>query len=167
MRSVAEDPFDADAPTKKLTATPPIVRDPTFDMNNPLGERSSSPVRVRGVEVVDPKDPRYQKLISERRAADEFGAAAAVAAEGDTSLNSMDTGSSVTSVPRSDDSHLPTASSPVSGPAGKKGKKASRESVDASDGEKKRKSGGILGLFRKKDKKKKEVSKTSCYCLNS
>lgn len=92
-------------PTKKLTATPPIVRDLNFDINNPfadlpggvpsksngLGSSNSSstggieggrgigggPIirdnvqRVRGVEVIDPTDPRYGNLISEKRPRDD------------------------------------------------------------------------------------------------
>lgn len=170
-REINENDFQPDAPTKKLTATPPIVRDPTFDINDPFGEkaagRAASPQRVRGVEVVDPTDPRYTRLVAggkrpleeaqtnvdHQRPSSEYDHQA------DTSLNSMETassyisGQSTISGASSDDGHR--TATPGSAAGGKKLRKAGRESVDG-EGEKKRKSGGILGLFRKKDKKKKE-----------
>ncbi|SCV67892.1 BQ2448_5503 [Microbotryum intermedium] len=104
-RAVNLNVFEPDAPTKKVSASPPIVRDPNFDINNPFGDLqkprgisntsvmqrttptatrpnavidtegqkngagarsngvSTSPVRVRGVEVVNVNDPRYDRLI--------------------------------------------------------------------------------------------------------
>ena len=150
-----DDEFDQDAPTKKLSATPPIVRDHSFDINNPYGDlpggvRSPSPVRVRGVEVVDPKDPRYGKLITERRP-DQF----TPRRPSDGSQENFAPGAStdtVSSFPSSDDSHCASNAAPAMSVLTKKG---SRDSVDGA-GEKKKKTGGILsGLFRKKDKKKK------------
>ncbi|ORY74314.1 hypothetical protein BCR35DRAFT_353911 [Leucosporidium creatinivorum] len=174
-REINENDFQPDAPTKKLTATPPIVRDPTFDINDPFGEkaagRASSPQRVRGVEVVDPTDPRYTRLVAggkrpleeaqtnveHQRPSSEYDRQA------DTSLNSMETASSYISgqstisggAPSSDDGHRTSTPGSVAAAGGKKLRKTGRESIDG-EGEKKRKSGGILGLFRKKDKKKKE-----------
>ncbi|KAK4058490.1 protein phosphatase regulator [Microbotryomycetes sp. JL221] len=59
-------------PTKKLSATPPIVRDLTFDINNPFGDlpkgqpdRGPSPLKVRGVEIPDVTDPRYNRLFAQ------------------------------------------------------------------------------------------------------
>jgi hypothetical protein len=163
--STRSEDLDREAPTKKFNSAPPIVRDLTFDINNPFGDlpggvsgRAPSPIRVRGVEVVDPKDPRYQRLISDRRPPrDDYDSQRRPSGdsgyENDMSFNSIDTGSSIPSViAGSDDGRA--SSSPVSPSGGKKLKKG-RESVDG-EGEKKRKSGGILGLFRKKDKKKKE-----------
>lgn len=156
--------FDPNAPTKKLTTTPPIVRDPTFDINNPFGDlppahAPSSPQRVHGVDIIDPKDPRYNKLISERRPDFEPqprrpSGDSGYNAEGEVSFNSIETASS--SAPLgSDEGHGSRES--FSSSSTLKKKKGGRESVDG-EGEKKRKSGGILGgLFRKKDKKKKDT----------
>ncbi|KAK4053454.1 protein phosphatase regulator [Microbotryomycetes sp. JL201] len=172
---------DTNKSTKKITATPPIVRDPNFDINNPFGdlpggvpERGNSPVKVRGVEVPDVTDPRYNRLFAQPqrangapkrsfdepvqvRSSNEFGR------DGDTSLNSMDTTTSsfvsnqstvtAPSIQSTDDGYH-TAT--LTNPAAKKSKKG-RESVDGGDGGDKKKKGGILGLFRKKDKKKKTV----------
>ncbi|KAI5481555.1 SH3 domain protein [Pseudohyphozyma bogoriensis] len=173
MRSMSDSDFDPDAPTKKLTATPPIIRDPTFDIENPYADqpgglpRPSSPVRVRGVDLIDPKDPRYGKLISERRPGDHLvdrrpSGADQGAYEADTSINSLETGSSLmTSSLRSDDGQHSTLNFSIGSQKGpQKLRKGSRdssvESGSITDQEKKRKSGGILGLFRKKDKKKKD-----------
>lgn len=147
LRSLPEledDDFDENAPTKKLSATPPIVRDLSFDMDNPFadlpgGVRSPSPMRVRGVEVVDPKDPRYGKLITERRP-DQMD----IPLEGETSLTSIESAGAEEERRQAQ-----------TGGNGKLQRKPSRDTGDAA-GEKKRKGGGILsGLFRKKDKKKK------------
>ena len=152
-----DDQFDQDAPTKKLSATPPIVRDHSFDINNPYGDlpggvRSPSPIRVRGVEVVDPKDPRYGKLITERRP-DQFTPTPRRPSDG--SQENFAPGASTDTVSSfisgSDDSQRAANAAPSMSVLTKKG---SRDSVDG--GEKKKKTGGILsGLFRKKDKKKK------------
>ncbi|GAA5858538.1 hypothetical protein JCM1840_001248 [Sporobolomyces johnsonii] len=181
--------FDPDAPTKKLTATPPIVRDPTFDINDPYGERVASaqgqvqprsdsvkspsptpmsPIKVRGVEIVDPRDPKFNRMLQPTKRAGEealyenvgkgsldfsaSGHAPSVSGsngghEADTSLNSMDTTSSFVSSSQDGGNTTVTPSS---------SKKQKRQSGDGGDGgDKKRKTGGLLGLFRKKDKKKK------------
>ncbi|GAA5924063.1 hypothetical protein JCM1841_001841 [Sporobolomyces salmonicolor] len=181
--------FDPDAPTKKLTATPPIVRDPTFDINDPYGERAAlaqgqaqprsdsvkspspaptSPIRVRGVEIVDPRDPKFNRMLQPTKRAGEealyenvgkgsldFSASGHAPSasgsngghEADTSLNSMDTSSSfVSSLQDGGNTTVTPASS----------KKQKRQSGEGGEGgDKKRKTGGLLGLFRKKDKKKK------------
>lgn len=166
-RDFSEDDFDPNGPTKKVSATPPIVRDPTFDMNDPFGDQAGDrpassnftpSQRVRGVEVIDPKDPRYSNLISEKRPRDEYGGerrpsgGSDYVPETENSFNSFDTGSSGRRGSE-DDNRSATSSSPQ----GKKlTKRSGRESIDG-ESEKKKKGGGILsGLFRKKDKKKKE-----------
>ncbi|SCZ94054.1 BZ3500_MvSof-1268-A1-R1_Chr6-1g08390 [Microbotryum saponariae] len=161
-RAVNLDVFEPDAPTKKVSATPPIVRDPNFDINDPFGDlqkprgisntfvsqprttsstsRSQStpvvevegskngttgvsspnggvqisPVRVRGVEVVNVNDPRYDRLIGPAKRLHQENAlrsnsvdtsprpqspnegfvAKGSLGQGDVSLNSMDTISS-------------------------------------------------------------------------
>ncbi|KAM0788487.1 hypothetical protein ACM66B_001620 [Microbotryomycetes sp. NB124-2] len=173
---------DATKSTKKITATPPIIRDPNFDINNPFGdlpggvpERGNSPLKVRGVEVPDVSDPRYNRLFAQpqrtngapkrsfdepaqqqERMSNEF------ARDGDTSLNSLDTTTSsfvsnqstitASSAQSTDDGYqTATAALPT-----KKSKK-SRESLDGGGEGERKKKGGILGLFRKKDKKKKSA----------
>ncbi|BGP38444.1 protein phosphatase regulator [Rhodotorula kratochvilovae] len=168
---------DPAAPTKKLSATPPIARvdaggEPPSSFDELLGldrahagERTSylsaasgsqrePPQRVRGVDLVDPRDPRYNRMLQPtkqagedvvyermvalqqrehaqgagqaRPASGEYGAAN----EADTSVGSVD--------------------APAAAIAEK------RASTGGKGDDKKRKSGGgILGLFRKKDKKKK------------
>ncbi|KDE02946.1 hypothetical protein, variant [Microbotryum lychnidis-dioicae p1A1 Lamole] len=155
-RAVNLDVFEPDAPTKKLSATPPIVRDPNFDINDPFGDlqkprgisntfvsqqrttRSQSdpvelegskngtgvsslnggiqisPIRVRGVEVVNVNDPRYDRLIGPAKRLHQENALRSNSVntsprpqspnegfvkkgslgQGDVSLNSMDTISS-------------------------------------------------------------------------
>ncbi|GAA5998355.1 protein phosphatase regulator BUD14 [Rhodotorula paludigena] len=190
---------DPEAPTKKLTATPPIARgedSSTFAGADPLvarltpGDRASyasatsgasyqpGPQKVRGVDLVDPRDPRYNRmlqptkqagedLVYERMVAQQQQIAAqqqqqqqqvaqAQAAQGRGSLdygpggvgNEADT--SMNSVDTG-------GSSIGEGAAPGKRLSSSGGKSDAGSGsEKKRKSGGgILGLFRKKDKKKK------------
>ncbi|BGP06518.1 protein phosphatase regulator [Rhodotorula toruloides] len=178
--------LDSEAPTKKLTATPPIARDEDasrFDDNlgrsptshpqllpggQPPRQVAQQPLRVRGVDLVDPRDPRYNRmlqptkqagedLIYERVVADaqrqqrmqaqvDGGARNGsldygVGNEGDASFGSVDT-------------HTSSISEGVGASGSKKGQQAPTTT------EKKRKSGGgILGLFRKKDKKKKGDSK--------
>ncbi|GAA6000299.1 hypothetical protein JCM10207_007947 [Rhodosporidiobolus poonsookiae] len=203
---------DPAAPTKKLTATPPIARDedddgarfgaladpdpeaapyshaqqqlqqspphaqapaPAPQLHQPpprqvISPTPSQPQRVRGVDLVDPKDPRYHRMLQPTKQAGEdvvyermvlqqqqqqqaqaqaqaqaLGRRGSDGAlhDGDTSMNSVDTG----------------ASSELGSSTGSTGKRASQSGAGAKEGtEKKRKSGGgILGLFRKKDKKKK------------
>ncbi|BGP14371.1 hypothetical protein JCM10213_004494 [Rhodosporidiobolus nylandii] len=179
------------APTKKLSATPPIARagddfaDPEaapYDarvqqqqqQQQQAGSPSSAPSqpqRVRGVDLVDPKDPRYhrmlqptkqagedvlyERMVQQQHAAQQAQAASVSSSgrrsseyggtEGDTSLASVDTGaSSILSEGSAGSTSAPS------------GKRASTGGKDANGADKKRKSGGgILGLFRKKDKKKK------------
>ncbi|KAK4331458.1 hypothetical protein RTBOTA2_000925 [Rhodotorula toruloides] len=180
--------LDSEVPTKKLTATPPIARDENasrFDDNlgrsppsnhppqlqpggQPPRQAPQQPLRVRGVDLVDPRDPRYNRmlqptkqagedLIYERVVADaqrqqrmqaqvDGGARNgsldySVGNEGDASFGSVDT-------------HTSSISEGVGASGSKKGQQAPTTT------EKKRKSvGGILGLFRKKDKNKKGDSK--------
>ncbi|GAA6005122.1 hypothetical protein JCM11491_002584 [Sporobolomyces phaffii] len=180
-RAIDENDFASNVPTKKLTATPSIVRDPTFDFDNPHASaaptspiRSSSaikatsptssgfPNRVRGVEIVDPRDPKFNRMLQptlkageeslyehvSRRSVDSGQPqGASNANEGDLSLNSMDTATTVSSIISNGSSNEGTAATLT--------KKQKRQSGDNGEGDKKRKSGGILGLFRKKDKKKK------------
>ncbi|GAA6062386.1 hypothetical protein JCM10212_003195 [Sporobolomyces blumeae] len=199
-RAIDENDFNPNVPTKKLTATPSIVRDPTFDIENPYGDAppsssaqpqprieakspaspssSSTPARVRGVEIVDPRDPRYNRMLQptikageealyehvSRRSVDSayqseqsglgpggagtgIGGDAGAAHEGNVSLNSMDTATTVSSIGSNASGDAAAAGS---------GKKQKRQSSgEGVEGDKKRKSGGLLGLFRKKDKKKK------------
>ncbi|GAA5858566.1 hypothetical protein JCM8547_007362 [Rhodosporidiobolus lusitaniae] len=227
-RSTAFDDF-VSAPTKKLTATPPIARansgdeddsdddermhfDPLADAppstseleaapydlrhsvapghshnhhghgQGPLsptvpsptsssgGAGGGPPQRVRGVDLVDPKDPRYHRMLQPTKQAGEDvvyermmqqqqavlqqqqgGGGGRRSAEGDqagdASMTSVETagGSSVLSASASG-GELPSSAG-----SGKRVSTGGKE-----DSSKKRKSGGgILGLFRKKDKKNK------------
>lgn len=177
--------FDPDAPTKKLSATPDIIRDPTFDINNPFGDqgglpRPSSPLRVRGVEVVDPRDPRYQKLISDRKPGDNLlersGGARSIGTGEDTNI-SIDEGSFISNPSEEGHGSVKSLGSIGGGGIGaglSPGKKLRKPDAtggissvspvvtvvanEEKDKEKKRKSGGgiLSGLFgRKKDKKRK------------
>ena len=183
LRPIDENDFNPNVPTKKLTATPSIVRDPTFDFENPHGERpasansqarsesiksasptSANPTKVRGVEIVDPRDPKFNRMLQptlkageetlyehvSRRSVDSGHQQNGSAHEGDVSLNSMDTGMTGSSqISATSSNETATGPSVLS-------KKQKRQSGEGSaEGDKKRKSGGILGLFRKKDKKKK------------
>ncbi|GAA6034935.1 hypothetical protein JCM8097_009373 [Rhodosporidiobolus ruineniae] len=145
---------------------------PTSHPLSPSSSAGSQPQRVRGVDLVDPKDPRYNRMLQPTKQAGEdvvyermmqqqqqqqyqqqqaqqaapAGKRSFDAHEADTSLNSVDTG----------------ASSVLSeGSASSGGKRASTSGGKGGESgtDKKRKSGGgILGLFRKKDKKKKGSS---------
>ncbi|GAA6049789.1 hypothetical protein JCM3770_002162 [Rhodotorula araucariae] len=166
---------DPAVPTKKLSATPPIARgdaagvapppqlsfDELLGLDRPGagGERASfasaasvqsPPQRVRGVDLVDPRDPRYDRMLQPtkqagedvvyermvalqreqatvRRSSGEFGPPLGGAGtEADTSVGSVDV--------------------PGAAPADKRAK---------GDDKKRKSGGGILGIFRKKDKKKK------------
>lgn len=182
-RAIDENDFVSNVPTKKLTVTPSIVRDPTFDFNNPHADRApTSPIRsdsiksasptaptypnrVRGVEIVDPRDPKFNRMLQptlkageeslyehvSRRSVDSGNLHAGQAHEGDLSLNSMETATTISSI-------VSNGSSNDGAPATLT-KKQKRQSGENGDGDKKRKSGGILGLFRKKDKKNKKGSK--------
>ncbi|GAA5906261.1 uncharacterized protein JCM6883_005493 [Sporobolomyces salmoneus] len=184
-RAIDENDFVSNVPTKKLTATPSIVRDPTFDFDNPHAEPSpTSPVRssdsiksasptgfpnrVRGVEIVDPRDPKFNRMLQptlkageetlyehvSRRSVDSGHQqpGGGPSNEGDLSLASMDTATTVSSIVSNG------SSNEGAGPATLT-KKQKRQSGENGDGDKKRKSGGILGLFRKKDKKNKKGGK--------
>lgn len=142
--------FEGDAPTKKLSASPPIVRDPNFDINNPFADlpggvpRSISPTRVRGVEVVDPNDPRYRQLITDRRQSE-------TKSESDRSPPLGSNEQSNTTLTRKG-----SGSSFTNGFS----KKAKKEDAAEANGEKKKKTGILSGLFRKKDKKDKKKEKS-------
>jgi len=183
LRPIDENDFNPNVPTKKLTVTPSIVRDPTFDFDNPHGERpasansqarsesiksasptSANPAKVRGVEIVDPRDPKFNRMLQptlrageetlyehvSRGSVDSGRQQNGSTHEGDVSLNSMDTGMTGSSqISATSSNETATGPSVLS-------KKQKRQSGEGSaEGDKKRKSGGILGLFRKKDKKKK------------
>lgn len=172
---MTEDAFDPHGPTKKLTATPAIVRDPTFDFDDPYGQgevEKGTPPRIHGVELVNVDDPRFAGLLPHRKVGDpslqppppgyvpppdtdygvgELRAAAPTQEEQQQQLgrgNAPRTGSN-------------TPPSPM------RKLRRSRESLDGQqaaqqvDDKKQRKgSGGIFGgLFsRKKDKKKQRSS---------
>jgi hypothetical protein len=175
-RAIDENAFVSNVPTKKLTVTPSIVRDPTFDFDDPHSEQtpvspvrsdsivsasptsSTYPSRVRGVEIVDPRDPKFNRMLQptlkageetlyehvSRRSVDSGNLHNNQGNEADLSLNSMDTATTISSITSSNEGGPSTLT-----------KKQKRQSGDNGEGDKKRKSGGILGLFRKKDKKKK------------
>lgn len=232
-RSTFDENAFASAPTKKLTATPPIARgsegrfdDPEdlagrFDafaadaeaeaapydlspqrqqqkqlyaspqqqqqqqLRDDLSASTLSPTssaqglglvqKVRGIDLVDPRDPRYHRMLQPTKQAGEEGVYERIvmqqrqeqqqqsvamvnkrsfsedgtAGVGETSIGSIETGDSRGSDGGSLSSSTGRrASQTTGGGAGGAGAK--------DDGSKKRKSGGgILGLFRKKDKKKK------------
>ncbi|GAA5946219.1 hypothetical protein JCM3765_000157 [Sporobolomyces pararoseus] len=182
-RAIDENDFSPNVPTKKLTVTPSIVRDPTFDFDNPHADQAptspirsdsiksaspttpSYPNRVRGVEIVDPRDPKFNRMLQptlkageetlyehvSRRSVDSSNNHGNQGNEGDLSLNSMDTATTVSSIISNGSSNdgAPTTLT----------KKQKRQSGENGEGDKKRKSGGILGLFRKKDKKNKKGGK--------
>ncbi|GAA5936162.1 protein phosphatase regulator BUD14 [Sporobolomyces koalae] len=180
-RPIDENGFNPNVPTKKLTATPSIVRDPTFDFENPHDDQSTAsqprsdqiktssptagtPTRVRGVEIVDPRDPKFSRMlqptlkageetlyehVSKRSVDSSNGGYGAPGPEGDMSFASLETVTTASSLQSNGSSNeIVNGTSALS-------KKQKRQSGEAADGDKKRKSGGILGLFRKKDKKKK------------
>lgn len=182
-RAIDENDFSPNVPTKKLTVTPSIVRDPTFDFDNPHADQTpispirsdsiksaspttpSYPNRVRGVEIVDPRDPKFNRMLQptlkageetlyehvSRRSVDSSNNHGHQGNDADLSLNSMDTATTVSSI-------ISNGSSNDGAPATLT-KKQKRQSGESGEGDKKRKSGGILGLFRKKDKKNKKGGK--------
>ncbi|BGP23261.1 SH3 domain protein [Rhodotorula toruloides] len=180
--------LDSEAPTKKLTATPPIARDEDpsrFDDNagcspppthppqlqpggQPLRQAAQQPLRVRGVDLVDPRDPRYNRMLQPTKQAGEDVIYERVVADaqrqqrmqaqvdGQGRSGSLDYGAGI----EGDASFgsVDTHTSSISEGVGASGSKKSQQVPTTT--EKKRKSGGgILGLFRKKDKKKKGDAK--------
>ncbi|GAA5976710.1 hypothetical protein JCM11641_005668 [Rhodosporidiobolus odoratus] len=201
------------APTKKLTATPPIARGEEDELDPILGTggdeaapyshqvqqalqnqhlglgvsaptsttgSSQPPQRVRGVDLVDPRDPRYhrmlqptkqagedvlyERVVQQQQAAQAAAAAPASTAssapskrsfelghhEGDASIGSVDTTGASSVL-----SEGSVGSTSGAGRRTSTGGKENGSSTSGPDGKKRKSGGGILGLFRKKDKKKK------------
>lgn len=188
--------LDPEAPTKKLSVTPAIAREQNrgpvssqdggavagrdFAGQTDAAAQADRPKRtVRGVDLVDPRDPRYNRMLQPTRQAGEDLVYERVVADAQRQQQAYEEEQyqlqqqrqqqqqqqGLTSPPRgmyeTPDLHDEDVGDGLGDSTGSRRASGSVSGAEGASGsEKKRKSGGgILSLFRKKDKKKKGADK--------